>query len=78
MMASDALPILSSKELIRVLGRFGYRKVRQRGSHIRLTCSGKCPVTVPNYRVIDRSLLRKILRDVNITIEEFLELWKTK
>ncbi len=67
----EPLPILSGKELIRILGKVGYREVRQRGSHIRLTCLGRKPVTVPNYKSIDRSLLRKILRDARLTIAEF-------
>jgi beta-lactam-binding protein with PASTA domain len=29
------------------------------------------PVTVPNYKTIDRSLLKKILRDAGLTVEEF-------
>jgi predicted RNA binding protein YcfA (HicA-like mRNA interferase family) len=65
------LPILSGKELIRILGRVGYREVRQRGSHIRLSCPGRNSVTVPNYKSIDRSLLRKILRDADLTAVDF-------
>ena len=65
------LPILSGKELIRILGRVGYREVRQRGSHIRLSCPGRNFVTVPNYKSIDRSLLRKILRDAELTAADF-------
>ena len=68
------LPIVSGKELIRILQRFGYREVRQRGSHIRLTCPGRKPITVPNYKSIDRSLLRKILRDARLSVEQFEEL----
>lgn len=41
---------------------------------IRLSCPGRKSVTVPNYREIDRSLLRKILRDAEISPEEFNEL----
>ena len=68
------LPILSGRELIKVLFRLGYREVRQRGSHIRLICPGRKPVTVPNYKTIDRSLLRKILRDIDVSLDEFLKL----
>ena len=65
------LPILSGRELIQIFERLGYRAVRQRGSHIRLRCPGRKSVTVPDYKVIDRSLLRKILRDAELTPEEF-------
>ncbi len=68
------LPILSGRELIRILERIGYREVRQKGSHIRLNCPGRRSVTVPNYKAIDRSLLKKILRDARLSVSEFEEL----
>ena len=54
----------------------GYRVIRQKGSHIRLDCSalGKKRVTVPDYKSIDKSLLMKILRNAELTPEEFLKL----
>ena len=67
------LPLLSGKELIKILSKFGYREIRQRGSHIRLVCPGRKSITVPNYRTIDRALLRKILRDAELGPEEFLK-----
>jgi predicted RNA binding protein YcfA (HicA-like mRNA interferase family) len=68
------LPILSAKELIQILGKLGYQEVRQRGSHIRLACPDRKPVTIPNYKTIDRLLLKKILRDAQLTTSEFEEL----
>ena len=68
------LPILSGRELIRILNKLGYQEVRQRGSHIRLACPGRAPVTIPNYKTIDRTLLKKILRDAKITPEQFEQL----
>lgn len=68
------LPILSGKEIIKLLTKLGYRVVRQRGSHIRLERPGRKSVTVPNYNEIDRSLLHKILRDAEVAPEELEEL----
>ena len=68
------LPILSGREIIKVLSKIGYVEVRQRGSHIRLVCDKRKPVTVPNYKSVDRSLLIKILRDSELIVEEFEEL----
>lgn len=68
------LPILSGREIIRALGKIGYRAVRQRGSHIRLACLGRRAVTVPDYRAVSRGLLRKILRDAELLTEEFAKL----
>jgi len=70
------LPILSGEEAIKVLEKIGYHQIRQRGSHIRLAHSLKKSVTVPNYKIISRGLLRKILRDAEVSTEEFLKYLK--
>jgi predicted RNA binding protein YcfA (HicA-like mRNA interferase family) len=68
------LPLLSGREICKALEKLGYVKIRQRGSHIRLKCSGRKSVTVHDYKEVSRGLLRKILRDADISIEEFLKL----
>ncbi len=72
------LPILSGQEIVQTLKRAGYRVMWQRGSHIRLECliPGRKRITVPNYKDVDKSLLHKILRNAEITAEEFLRLFK--
>ncbi len=45
---------------------------------MRLQASGRKSVTVPNYKSIDRFLLQKILRDAELTLEVFINLWKNK
>jgi predicted RNA binding protein YcfA (HicA-like mRNA interferase family) len=56
------------------LGKLGYRQVRQKGSHIRLVCQGRNPVTVPMHPTLDRGTLRAILRTAEITVDEFVAL----
>jgi len=68
------LPALSGKKTAKALVRAGYRVIRQRGSHVRLACLGKSSITVPNHAIIGRGLLRKILRDAELSPDEFLEL----
>ncbi len=67
------LPILSGRKIIEILEKAGYRQVRQRGSHIRLDCSSRKSITVPNHKIIGRGLLRKILRDAEMSLKEFLK-----
>ena len=67
------LPLLSGHEIVKILERFGYHVVRQWGSHVRLEAQGRRPVTVPDYGEADRSLLRKILRDADISPDDFIE-----
>ncbi len=68
------LPLLSGEKVIQALSKIGYYKERQRGSHIRLYCVGRKPVTVPHYKIIDRNLLKKIIRDAELSSEKFIKL----
>jgi len=55
----------------------GIKLIRQRGSHIRmhhLTDSGKQPLSIPRHKQLGRGLLRKLLRDSGLSIEEFIDL----
>ena len=60
--------------MIKTLENVGYRVARQRGSHVRLECPGRKSVTVPDYKAIDKSLIRKMLRDAELSVKEFEEL----
>ncbi len=70
------LPIVNSRQLISTLERTGFEIVRQRGSHVRLKHPDGRVVTVPLHSGSDigRGLLRKILRDSELSREEFIEL----
>ncbi|MDJ0636243.1 MAG: type II toxin-antitoxin system HicA family toxin [Xenococcaceae cyanobacterium MO_188.B29] len=50
--------------------------MRQKGSHVRMKHEDNRVVTVPVHKgkTIGKGLLRKILRDAELTIEEFIEL----
>lgn len=65
-----ALPVISGEEAVRALERLGYYRARQKGSHVRLTCEGRTPVTVPLHDTLDRGTLRSILRTVDITVDD--------
>ncbi len=68
------LPLVSGREVVRVLERIGYYIERQRGSHIRLYHSDRTAVTVPDHYEIDRGMLRKILFDAGLSNEDFSNL----
>ena len=70
------LPAVTAKQLISVLEKIGFETVRQRGSHVRLRHPDSRVVSVPVHssQDIGRGLLRKILRDAELTREEFIEL----
>lgn len=66
------LPVISGAECVRVLSTFGYVAARQRGSHVRLHCAGRPPVTVPLHQELKRGTLRAILRTAEIDVDVFL------
>ncbi|MFA5813958.1 MAG: type II toxin-antitoxin system HicA family toxin [Patescibacteria group bacterium] len=72
------LPRLSGNEAVKCFAKLGYRVVRQKGSHLRLRCQldqQKKPLTIPRHNELGKGLLRKLIRDANLTIDEFLELF---
>lgn len=65
---------LSGKEVIKILESFGFEQLRQKDSHIILTkktSSGKIGCVVPNHKDLALGTLKGILKQANITIEEF-------
>ncbi len=70
------LPTVRAERLIAVLEKVGFEVIRQRGSHIRLKHSDGRAVTIPVHSGQDlgKGLLRKILRDAELSREEFIDL----
>lgn len=70
------LPTIGGEEVGRALQRAGFEVMRQKGSHIRMRHADGRVVTVPIHKgqVLGRGLLRKILRDAELSREEFLDL----
>lgn len=71
------LPIVSGKEVIKKLEKCGYQIMRTKGSHVRLrhfSGSDFKPITVPLHKNIKIGLLPQIIKDANLTTEEFIEL----
>jgi predicted RNA binding protein YcfA (HicA-like mRNA interferase family) len=72
------LPVTSSEAVMKALQKAGFEAIRQRGSHVYLRHSDGRATVIPIHkgRDIDRGLLRKILRDADLTREDFLKLLK--
>lgn len=66
------LPILTAQEILAVLQRQGFVPVRQSGSHVVLKHPDGRRTTVPLHkgRDLGRGLLRQIMRDANLTVED--------
>ena len=76
---SPKLPRVDCLQLIRALKRAGFEEQRQRGSHLHLRreADGR-RVTVPVHkgRTVPTGTLRAILRDADISVDEFHKLLK--
>lgn len=73
---NSSMPKLSpirGRELVSFLVRQGFVVVRQKGSHVRLEHKDGRKTSVPVHagEKVGKGLLRKILRDTNISLEEF-------
>lgn len=69
------LPILSAREILRLLKGDGFHVVSQKGSHLRLhgTVAGRTRVVVvPNHPEVERGTLASILRPAGWTREDLI------
>lgn len=69
------LPVLSGFETVKAFVRAGWKVHHQRGSHVYLTKAGS-PVhlSIPQHRELKPGLLRGLIRDSGLTVEEFADL----
>lgn len=72
---SQRLPALAARQIIRIIEQKGFVQVRQSGSHAIFRHIDGRRVTVPVHgkRDLGRGLLRQIMRDADITIEDIAE-----
>lgn len=72
------LPILTGLELVKILEKVGFKNVRQKGSHVFLKHQDNRITIIPVHKGkdIDRSLLRKILRDIKISPDNLKDILK--
>lgn len=67
------LPTFKARDVIRILNQLGFFEARKKGSHICFKHSDGRFTLVPYHsgEDIGRGLLRQILREINISPEEF-------
>jgi len=71
-------PSLSGKEIISILKKAGFKVERQKGSHVFMKHPDGRVTVVPVHsgETIGAGLLSKILRDVEMTKDDFLKTFK--
>ena len=70
------LPAVKAKDLMKVLRGLGFEEVRQKGSHLFFQHPDGRTTLVPIHggEDIGRGLLRQILREIELTPQDFLNL----
>lgn len=70
------LPVISGAKAVKAFQRIGYELSHQTGSHMILR--SKDPphrhLSIPNHKELSKGLLRGLIRDAGLTIEQFAEL----
>jgi predicted RNA binding protein YcfA (HicA-like mRNA interferase family) len=70
-----SVPVLKPNKVASILERLGFHEVRQKGSHKQFRHPDGRGTTVPFHagRDISPILLKKIAKDIKLTVEEFLK-----
>ena len=69
------LQIIDAQRMERLLFFLGFKRVRQKGSHVFYRHPDGRTTTVPHHkgRVLARPLIREILKDIEITADEYAQ-----
>jgi predicted RNA binding protein YcfA (HicA-like mRNA interferase family) len=69
------LPRVSGADVVKALGKAGFRFIHQHGSHVILRRTDPfAQTTVPNHRELDRGTPRAIIRQTGLSVDEFNKL----
>lgn len=71
----SGLPRIPGGDCVKALGKAGFHLKRQHGSHMILRRDDPfAQVVVPNHKELDRGTLRAIIRQVGLSVDEFVRL----
>ena len=72
------LKLINAKTMEKLLLRLGFVKVRQKGSHAFYRHSDGRVTTVPHHKakVLARPLIRDILREIEVSVDDYNNLLK--
>ena len=69
------LTIISSKDMVKILGNLGFIEIRQKGSHKSFKHKDGRTTVIPFHgEDLGRGLIRKILKDIEISIDDYEQL----
>jgi len=71
------LTLVTAKKMCKIVEACGFRKIRQKGSHIFYSDDGGNSTVVPLHNGdLKRGLIHGILNDLNLSVEEYEQLRK--
>lgn len=71
-------PQLSSRKFLKILYKFGFIKIRQKGSHVFLKHKDGRTTIIPDHpnKKINKQLLKKIVKkDLKLSKKEFIDMY---
>ncbi|MBI5360657.1 MAG: type II toxin-antitoxin system HicA family toxin [Planctomycetes bacterium] len=69
---AEKLKLCSGSEAVKKFIRSGWKISRQKGSHVMLIKNGYLyTLSIPQHNELGPGLLRKLLKQANMTVEEF-------
>lgn len=70
------LPVISGRTAVKAFQKIGYELSHQTGSHmiLRTTEPPHRHLSIPDHKELGKGLLRALIRDAGLTVEEFIEL----
>ena len=72
------LPVISGDKAAKAFVRHGYRYLHMRGSHMMYVKPGSIKLSIPRDKELDRGLLRKLISDAGLEVDEFIRLLKKR
>ena len=73
---AERLPVISSRDFERAVGRIGYRFDHATGSHRILRNETGAMLSVPFRRELAKGTLRKLIRHAGLEVSEFMDLYR--
>ena len=72
------LPVVDARKIEKVLFHLGFESIRQKGSHVFYRHADGRTTTLPHHpgRDLARPLIREILREIDLTPEQFRQALK--
>lgn len=63
---------ISGKQAVKIFENFGYSLDHQTGSHMILWHDNKPSLSVPNHRELAPGLLRALIRQADLSVDDFM------